>query len=365
MKAKNFIPQYLPLSDGTYDVNSYIGELLEANALFTELKNKIDTSRIDADYLLFPLLNQEAVSSTRIEGTQVTIDEIYEAQSTDKEKNRDNQEALNYIDALTYGEDYVKERGEITKRLIKEMHVKLMANGVRGQYKTPGQFKTQENYIGTQGAKRENAEFIPPGPEHTESLIDNLLEYLNSTVDDDKLLLKTAIIHAQFETIHPFLDGNGRIGRVLIPLFLMHKKALDKPIFFISRTLEKNQFQYYQNLNNTRWPKLWDKWLAFFQESIIRQCRETIELIRNVEALLEEDLELLKKHHSHYQVEKFIQAIYATPIFSISNISRRTGISYQVCRSYTNTLIGNDRIFSNGMRRNTRYYNYKFLDKLR
>lgn len=365
MNSRNYIPKYLPLDKDAYNVSPYVGELLTATQRFTELKETINNSKVDANYLIFPLLNQEAVSSTRIEGTQVTIDEIYEAQSTNKEKNKNNQEALNYIDALSHGEIYVKERGKITKQLIKEMHALLMSNGVRGEKKTPGLFKTTENFIGSRGSKREHAEFIPPGPELTEAYIDNLVEYMNSDIDDDKILIKIAIIHAQFETIHPFLDGNGRIGRVLIPLFLMFKKALNKPFFFISKTLEKNQFQYYQNLNNTRWDNNWDKWLSFFQLSVIKQCDITMELITGIEELLDEDLSLLKDNHRHHQLDKFIQAVYANPIFTINKIAIKTGISYQVCRDYTNTLFKESRIFRNSMRRNTRYYNYRFLEKLR
>ncbi|MFB8624975.1 Fic family protein [Enterococcus casseliflavus] len=365
MKGQNYIPEYLPLDGDTYNVSSYVGELLKATQRFTELKETINKSKVNADFLILPLLNQEAVSSTRIEGTQVTIDEIYEAQSADTEKNRNNQEALNYIDALDHGGLYVREHGKITKQLIKEMHVLLMSNGVRGENKTPGLFKTTENFIGSKGSKREHAEFIPPGPDLTEAYIDNLVEYMNSDIDDDKILIKIAIIHAQFETIHPFLDGNGRIGRVLIPLFLMCKKELGRPFFFISKTLEKNQFQYYQNLNQTRWEKNWDKWLSFFQLSVIKQCESTVELIKGVEELLDEDLDLLKQHHRHHQLEKYIQAVYANPIFTINKIAEATGISYQVCRDYTFTLFEQNRIYKNSMQRNTRYYNYRFLEKLR
>lgn len=365
MKALNFIPNHLPLEADAYNTNGYVGKLLESTKLLTDFKNIIRNSKLNQEIFILPLLNQEAASSTRIEGTQVTIDEIYEAQNSDSEKNINNQEALNYIDAINYGKSCIKERGYISKNIIKEMHAILMSRGVRGEKKDPGNFKKSENYIGRKGAKRDQADFIPPGPEHTEALIDNLVEYINSTNDDDKILFKISIIHAQFETIHPFLDGNGRIGRVLIPLFLYYKKVIDEPIFFISKTLEKNQFQYYQNLNSTRWDKDWDKWIEFFQESAIKQCNETIELVQESEYLLDEDLELLKKHHSHYQIEKYIVAIYSMPIFTIKNICKATGISYQSCRSYTNTLLEKNRLFDNNMKRNTRFYNYRFLDKLR
>lgn len=365
MKAQNFIPQNLPLSNTVYDINIYAGKLIKASTLLNALGHTIGHSKISSEIFMLPLLNQEAASSTRIEGTQVTIDDIYEAQNSDSEKNINNQEALNYIDAIDYGKECIQERGYISKRLLKEMHAILMSNGVRGEKKKPGEFKKTENYIGKKGSKREHADFIPPGPEHTEALIDNLVDYINSEVDDDKILFKTAVIHAQFETIHPFLDGNGRIGRVLIPLFLYYKKEIDSPIFFISKSLEKNQFQYYQNLNATRWNQNWNQWIEFFQENTIRQCEDTISLVRETEQLLKEDLELLKSQHNHYQIEKYIVAVYSSPIFTLKKICDQTGISYQSCRSYTNTLLQENRIFSNNTKRNTRFYNYRFLDKLR
>lgn len=365
MKNKNFIPELLPLPSDCYKLENVITNLMGATTSLTTLNNKLELSKIKSELIMIPLLNQEAVSSTRIEGTQISIDGMFEAQSSDGEANKDIQEAINYINAIEYGRTVVDERRAISKNLIREMHKILMSNGVRGENKTPGLFKNQENFIGSKGSKRENADYIPPGPEHTEALMDNLLDYLNSNVHDDILMLKIAIIHSQFETIHPFLDGNGRIGRVLIPLFLYLKGMTKDPIFFLSKTLEQNQYQYYQNLNVTRWPRNWEKWINFFLEKAIVQSTENCEFIDAMSTLYTSDLNLLKSKHNHHQVEKFLNAIYEAPIFTVKRISEKTGIKYQTCRTYIKTLLEKEVIFKDSQLRNSKYFHYQVLEAIR
>lgn len=367
MKMKPFFPSLLPLEKDCYNIDDVLEILLRAIEKMTELKGVIKNSKLDTSFLILPLLNQEATSSTRIEGTQITIDGVYESQADKVKKSTDKnvQEALNYMGALDYGEDYIESKGKMTKGLIREMHKILMSNGVRGGKKNPGEFKKGANYIGAQGAKIENAEFIPPGPEHTEGLIDNLIEYINSDKDDFQYLLKIAVIHAQFETIHPFADGNGRIGRVLIPLFLYQKKVIDVPFFFLSKILEKNQFQYYQRLNDTRWPQKWSQWFVFFLKSVEEQAEETIELVEKLGKLFDRDMEILKTKHKHLQMELFLKEVYSSPIFTAKRIVERAGINYTTCREYINTLLENERISNNRNKRNTIYYHYEILEYLR
>ena len=248
-KTSQFEPDTLPLDSDLIDISLFADNMLLATEKYTELREKIHNAKIKSEILLLPLITQEAVTSTRIEGTQVTIDNYLEAQTEDEEKrNRDIQEAFNYRDTIYHAVKGL-DKLPLSSRLIKEMHSILMSKGVRGANKTPGNFKNRENIIGKQGATRETADFIPPGPERTEELMSNLESYLNSEQDDAKFLMKIAILHAQFETIHPFLDGNGRIGRVLIPVFLYYKKKCDFPFFFLSKTLEEDQFKYYRYLN--------------------------------------------------------------------------------------------------------------------
>ncbi|MFT8323274.1 MAG: Fic family protein, partial [Bacillus sp. (in: firmicutes)] len=220
MSKSIFEPNTLPLDESLIDITYFLDNMLLATEKYTELKGKFDNAKIKPHILLLPLLNQEAVTSTRIEGTQITIDDFFEETNEDEVKRSKNvQEAINYREAIEFAVRGL-DRLPLSIRIIKEMHRILMDKGVRGQNKKPGEFKDRENIIGKKGATRETADFIPPGPDKTMDLMSNLENYLNDERDDANFLVKIAIIHAQFETIHPFLDGNGRIGRVLIPLFL-------------------------------------------------------------------------------------------------------------------------------------------------
>lgn len=365
MAIEFFIPDLLPRDLEEFNNLKITGKVITGTSNLAKFNEKIMNLKFDTDLILFPLLNQEAAASTRMEGTQVTIDEMYEVTASTKKENQDINEALNYVKAIKYGKAMLDDTGRFSKRLIKEMHHILMSGNVRGANKNPGEFKNRENYIGKKDSTIENADFIPPGPEHTDALIDNLLEYMNSDIHDEIILEKLSIIHAQFETIHPFLDGNGRIGRVLIPLFIYFKKITSEPIFFLSKHLEKNQYQYHNNLNNTRWPNKWEKWIEFFMDSVIAQSKEGIETIESIKDMYEKDLEILKSNHKHHQVELFLQSVYCNPIYTNKQISEQSGVKYQNCRDYTNTLIENDLIFKDGKKRNTGYYHYRLLNLLR
>ncbi|QTJ42777.1 Fic family protein [Dolosigranulum pigrum] len=363
-RGQSFVPDLLP-PDDKISIESIVGELIQATSSLKVLGEKIRHTQFDYDILLFPFLTQEAAASTRIENTQVTVDEIYEVTAGDKSSNKDINEAINYMRALEHGKSFLDATGIFSKTLLKDMHYILLSGDVRGSNKNPGQFKSVENYIGKHNAKRNQAEFIPPGPEHTDSLIDNLVDYINSDVDDKKILVKTAIIHSQFETIHPFMDGNGRIGRVLIPLFLYYKGVLPYPLFFLSHTLEQNRFEYYRKLNNTRWEDDFDGWVQFFIRCTLQQTNEYSRLIDSWLELYEEGVKVLKIHHRHHQVEKFMAYVCSNPIFSLRHAEEKTGITYQSCRSYAKTLNDNQIIESDQQKRNKMYYHYEILNLIR
>ena len=361
MKA-NFIPEYLPIDDGIILDLDIMALSHKATTALDSLNESIEKSYADSKLLILPLLKQEAVSSTRIEGTQIDTREFYEFEAIPSKQNKDSQEVFNYIRAINLGEKHISDYNKITKVLIREMHKELLSNDVRGSRKHPGEFKKMENYIGKPNSKKEQADFIPPRPELTQDYIDNLLGYMNSEKHDEFILIKLAIIHSQFETIHPFEGGNGRIGRVLIPLFLYYKKKTSQPYFFLSKNLEKNKFQYYHNLNQTRWPNNWKDWLMFFFNKITEQVEESKETVEKITDLYDKDLKLLQCKHKSYSISEFLKSVYKNPIFSIKNISTETGISYSTCRDYTYTLLEEKRVFPNENKRNTRFYHYDLLD---
>ncbi|MGL5087604.1 MAG: Fic family protein, partial [Clostridium sp.] len=289
---------FTPPIDKLININEFINELLEANKLIGIYEVLLSKSKIDPALLLAPIALQEAIQSTRIEGTQVTLDDMLEYGVDESKKNHDIQEVVNYSNALRSGENLIK-RLPISTRLIKEMHKILLSGEVRGNSRSPGEFRGIQNFIGPEGCTIQNASYIPPEPQLVADYMGNLEKYINEPTDNLNDLIRIAIIHAQFETIHPFLDGNGRIGRILIPLYLCDKELITSPNFFISESLEKDKFKYYKLLNDTRVTiyeddngksleiasQRWNSWIKFFINAIVNQANKNIDLIEKIDGL--------------------------------------------------------------------------------
>lgn len=228
-----YIPQSLPLS--VLDYGRIIRKIGPANAALARYDGLLQ-SVINPSVMLSPLTNREAVLSSKIEGTQATVDEVLEFEAGidfDGEKAQDIQEIRNYRKALVLATEVLVDR-PFTLSLVCQMHAVLM-DSVRGANKTPGQFRLEQNWIGPAGCPIEQATFVPPSPLPLRDHLQAWEAYL--AVDDVDMLVQVAIVHAQFELIHPFKDGNGRIGRLLIPLFLFQKRALSRPMFYLSEYL--------------------------------------------------------------------------------------------------------------------------------
>ncbi len=277
-KRKNrknpFIPHELPPENINWQkIISLIGEANRGIAKYDGLL----TGLINPDILISPLTVKESVISSRIEGTQASLEDVLKIEAGVKEKSesikRDVQEIINYRKALIVATEELKHR-KITLNLIKQMHVILMSN-VRGKNKTPGQFRKTQNWIGTKGTPIEKARFVPPSPLIVYEHMEKLERFIHSNFPDR--IVQIAIIHAQFEMIHPFLDGNGRIGRLLIPLFLYSNKLLKKPVFYISEFFEENRDEYYDKLLNITGNDDWQGWIEFFLKAVILQAERNIE----------------------------------------------------------------------------------------
>ncbi|MNW51008.1 Adenosine monophosphate-protein transferase SoFic [compost metagenome] len=359
-----FTPENLPLPDERINPLSFLRELIEANKKITQYQVLIQNTKLPSHLLLNPVMLNEAVQSTKIEGTQVTLDEVLEVEAHSRKNNKDIQEVLNYYNALRDGMDKLAIL-PISTRLFKAMHVTLMSNHVRGSNRSPGEYRNIQNFIGPEGCTLDTATYVPPQPQLVDTYMSNLENYINNPQDQLDELIRVAIIHAQFETIHPFLNGNGRIGRILIPLYLFSKKVIDYPNFFLSEALERDKHKYYRFLNDTRYRGDWDQWIQFFLEAIILQADKNIHLINNVNQLYEHDLELAQSLINSSGVKKLIDAIYQKPIFTVHTISSASDISEATCRRYLSILESNRIIFSDGKQRSKTYYYYNLLDKLR
>jgi len=342
-------------------------ELIDIMKLETEARVKIERYNSvlerspirDEIFLMFSL--DESLQSTRIEGTQTTFDEVISAEVTG-DKKVDVIEVLNYMEALHQGEKLLNSL-PISTRVLLAMHKIILSNS-RGESRNPGEYRKIQNFIGAT-TKIEDAVYIPPEANLIPDYITNLENYINNDDMDDNhgYLVKAAIIHAQFETIHPFLDGNGRMGRILIVLYLLSKGIISKPTFFISQELEKNKFKYYSLLNNLRSdnPK-WVEWIKFFMHASIKQAEFYISKLERIENLYSEMLKIAEENNIRTDLVRYI---FKAPVFDIKTVQGELGISYNAVKNNVSKLIEVGKIYPDDKRRNKTYRFYDLLDIMR
>jgi len=325
---KPYVPEKLPLAD--LDFRRLLPATGRANAALARYDGLLQ-GLINPALLLSPLTLEEAVLSSKIEGTQVTVDEILEHDASPLEtgeKEGDIQEVSNYRKALYAAREYLRDY-PIRLGFVRQLHSILM-DSVRGEDKTPGEFRLDQNWIGRPGATLEGASFVPPSPLALPDYLRDWESYLGS--DDIDPLIQTALVHAQFELLHPFKDGNGRIGRLLIPLFLYQKGALSQPMFYLSQYLETHRAEYYQRLRAISAEGDWDGWIAFFLRAVEQQSTHNSQRVRQIQALYEEMKSAIQEAtHSQYSAN-LLDAIFVRPIFSSTDLARelaRIGIHKQ------------------------------------
>ena len=362
MNRQPYIPEILPLNFSDAEKLNMYKEVEKLQELLIILKFKLNSALINENLLqLFSLI--ESVESTRIEGTQATFSSMLEFASTSKTKithSDDATEVNNYQEALRYGVEQVLNGNPISVRLIKKLHEIILENS-RGANRSPGEFRKIQNWIGEEGKTIQQASHIPPEPQEIDSYIANLERYINTDMDDLPKIVRVAIIHAQFETIHPFLDGNGRLGRILIILCLLNYGVIDSPIFFMSQELEKNKYLYYSLLNNTRnSPAEWNEWITFFITSAKKQTQSYLVKIEEVEKLYTE----WKSLHDSHVSEKILAAIFKKPIFTIKEIVEITNLSSTTVRKWIDFYLEKRIIHGDGKQRNQIFYCYQLLNIL-
>lgn len=321
-----FEPDRLPLEGLDYarligPASEARAELAEYNVLLSRLENPA--------LMLSPLMTQEAVLSSRIEGTQATLEDVldYDAgQIFTGESGNDIQEITNYRTAMAQAYEHLQEM-PINLWMIRQMHQTLL-NSARGQNKSPGQFRMQQNWIGPPGTHRiEDATYIPPDPTQLMGHLENWAEYL--AFEDREPLVQTAIIHAQFELIHPFLDGNGRMGRLLIPLYLYQRKVLSYPMFYMSDFLESHRDGYYFRLRSISQAGKWNDWIEFFLLGVTNQALKNRVTLTKIESLRVKTQETVVKITKSPQSSKIVQAIFTQPVLQAKDFVRLTGLSKQ------------------------------------
>jgi len=320
-----FEPQRLPIGDIQWDsLIPLIGSANRSLAYYDGILYGL----VNPDVLLSPLTTQEAVLSSKIEGTQATLGEVlkFEAGAAPAEESRvqDIEEIMNYRRAMRRAEEELKTR-PFSLNLLKALHSVLL-NGVRGKFKARGQFRTTQNWIGTPGTPIEAAQFVPPEPQNIKLHLYNWEKYYHFDRPDP--LVQLAIIHAQFELIHPFLDGNGRLGRMIVPLFLFERKLISSPVFYISAYLESHREEYAAGLRalSKKTPAAWTQWIGFFLGAMDEQSRENARKARTIIDLYSHlKGRIIDLTHSQYAVP-LLDCLFEQPVFTSSLLDDRSGM---------------------------------------
>jgi len=281
----------------------------------------------NAQVLLSPLTTQEAVLSSKIEGTHVTIGEVLEIEAGGgaftQSKRDDAEEVLNYRTAMQSCVSEMVER-PLSQHLLRAAHALLM-RGVRGHNKSPGNFRTEQNWIGAAGCLMDEASFVPLAPEHLVSGMENWERFLLSTAEPDALV-QLALVHVEFEALHPFKDGNGRLGRMLIPLFLYHRRLIGSPNFYMSGYLEARRDEYLERLRAVSRDGDWTGWCAFFLKGVREQATENERKAREILALYDRvKVQMVELTHSQHAI-RAVDFIFQMPLFSAPSFTNRSDI---------------------------------------
>lgn len=300
---------------------------------------KLDTASqliSNADLFISMYVRKEALISSQIEGTQCTLDDVLDPE-VEANANLDVSDVINYVKATQYALKRL-ERLPLCCRLIREIHEVLMEN-VRGQDKTPGEFRHSQNWIGPANCSLKDARYIPPNVEDMQTAMSNLEKYINENVDYDPLI-RAALIHYQFETIHPFLDGNGRIGRLLILFYLMEQRLIEKPVIYISYFLKKNQIEYYDRISEVRRTGNFEQWIRFFLEAVSKAASDSLEAIRQLSVLHDTNVEKLPKTtRSKDNLRAVFDYIEQYPIIDIKRTAKELEVSYNTVAAAVRKLV--------------------------
>ena len=305
--------------------------LAEANEKYGEYKSLIKNIEFDSKYFLDSIILSESLKSTQIEGTQISQDEMYFLKYMSN--NDDKSEIENLKEVISYSKDYIKNNN-ISLTFVNDIH-KILLNSVRGNEKEPGKIRTIQNWIGPKGCSIEEAIFIPPIPEEVPILLDNLFNYMNDRYIDP-LFINLAISHSQFETIHAYRDGNGRLGRALIPVQLA-SLTQDEPILFLSEVIELYKPSYHKFLNESRTGNMLG-FIKFFLQCVIEQCNNYIAKINRIKKIYKNDLEKVKSLNSN-AVFRIMPAILHQIVFTKKEIEDESGVSRNTVSNLIDQLV--------------------------
>ena len=362
MAYKSFVPNPLPPVPPIELSEDIVGLLVKANSQLAVLES-IAARIPNVELFISMYVRKEALMSSQIEGTQATLEDILDPM-LDTNTNRNIADVVNYIKATEFAITRLQTL-PLCNRLIKETHAVLM-EGVRGQEKNPGEFRYSQNWIGGQGSTLKNARYIPPSPDDMQNAMSDLEKYIN--VDDDlDALIRAALIHYQFETIHPFLDGNGRVGRLLITLFLMDKGILTTPALYISYFLKKNRVEYYDRMTEVRTKGNYEQWIIFFLQAIMESAGDATSTIDELITLHDTNTSVISKlGRASKNTMLVFDYLESNPIIDIGKTAEALSITFNTASSAVRRLVDAGILVQTGGGGRNRTFAYEaYLDILR
>jgi len=354
-----FIPGSLPPSGFVIDTPT-VRLLSKTDRLLGRLDGACDTLP-NPDLFVAMYVRQEAVLSSQIEGTQSTLQDVLEFETDRRgaERPKDVEEVVNYVSAMNYGLQKLEEL-PLSNRLIRDLHRILMSR-VRGHQRDPGKFRRIQNWLGSDGCDIRKATYVPPPVSEMNTALSNLENYIQTDTELPELV-RCALAHAQFETIHPFLDGNGRIGRLLITLMLCERQVLQRPLLYLSHYFKRNRLEYYDRLTSVRTKGDWVGWVKFFLKGVVEVAQEASSTARLI-LRMRESHRLLIGNTLGVHGLKLLDYLFEHPLTNVSTVSEYLKVSF----STANTLIAEFQKLAilheyTGRKRNRRYRYVPYLD---
>ena len=352
---QSFVPNPLPPNPPIEISDDILELLVKANSRLAVLES-IAVRIPNVELFVSMYVRKEALMSSQIEGTQATLEDVLDP-LVEANTNRNVADVVNYIKATEFAIQRLKSL-PLCNRLIRETHAVLM-DGVRGQEKNPGEFRYSQNWIGGQGSTLKNARYVPPSPDDMTEAMSDLEKYINAD-DETDILIRTALIHYQFETIHPFLDGNGRVGRLLITLYLMEKQVLSTPALYLSYFLKKNRIEYYDRMTEVRRNGNYEQWIKFFLLALSEAATDAIDTIDKLIELHDRTAQSINSFgKAKTSALKLMTYLEENPIIEISKTAQALNMAYNTVSRTVNLLIDNDILVCSDKIGKTKIYSYE------
>ena len=358
-RAKAFIPHPLPPEPPLHFDAPTLDLLEKANRAIGRLDG-LTALLPDPSLFIYFYVRKEAVLSSQIEGTQSSLSDLllFEGEHRLGVPEDDVQQVSSYVQALELGLQRLRGGFPLSLRLIREIHAVLLQNG-RGSKRTPGEFRRVQNWIG--GKDPEEAVFVPPPPNHLDECLSAFESFLHDSEVRTPTLVKAALAHVQFETIHPFLDGNGRLGRLLIAFLLSAEKVLQEPILYLSLFFKKHRAEYYQHLQRVRELGDWEGWLSFFLEGVVETASSAVETARQIQNLFQEDRERIESQTGQAagSVLRIHSLLQRSPVAGTVSLREQSGLSHPTVLSALKTLDTLDVVSEISGRKSRKVFAYR------